>query len=213
MLTPTALIILAIVVTILLAFLIALFPTLTKDRGGKIMAFFPLLVLPVMAGSLGGYYHLETSKRTEFCLSCHAMREHGRSLFVDDSNYLAAQHFQNQRVPREQACYTCHSDYSMYGDIRAKWRGLNHVYVYYLGTIPEPSQLKLYTPFNNRECLHCHAGARSFEEGVSHTLEPQILPAVKANEMSCLSSGCHDTAHAVETLKDKTFWEEGKTNE
>jgi cytochrome c-type protein NapC len=213
MLTSTILIIAGIAVTIILALLITVYPGLTKERGGKIFAFFPLMVFPIMAGSAGAYYHMETSKRTDFCLSCHTMSEHGRSLLVDDSDYLAAQHYQNQRVPREQACYTCHGDYSMFGDIKAKWRGLNHVYVYYLGKIPEPSQLKLYQPYNNRECLHCHAGARSFEEGVSHNLEPQTLPAIKSNEMSCLTSGCHETAHKVATLKDKKLWEPGKTND
>jgi hypothetical protein len=39
------------------------------------------------------------------------------------------------------------------------------VYVYYFSTPPAPGNIKLYQPFNNRECLHCHLGARSFEEG------------------------------------------------
>jgi hypothetical protein len=98
----------------------------------------------------------------------------------------------------------------MYGDITSKWRGLRHVYVYYFGNEPEPSAIQLYTPYNNRECLQCHLGARSFEEGFSHTVEPQILPAIKSNEMSCLSSGCHDTVHAVETLNEKEMWRAGE---
>jgi hypothetical protein len=32
--------------------------------------------------------------------------------------------------------------------------------------------IRLYDPYNNRECLHCHLGARSFEEG------PCILPTL-----------------------------------
>ena len=211
MLTPVVLIVLAIVITIALALLIVVLPGITRHQGGKILAFFPLFILPILVGALGGYYHLEASKQTSFCLSCHTMSEHGRSLFIDDSDYVAAAHYQNHRVPQEQACYTCHSDYTMFGDFTAKWRGLNHVYVYYLGTIPEPSKLRLYAPYNNRECLHCHEGARSFEEGVSHNLEPQTLPTVKSNQMSCLTSGCHDKVHAVATLKDKTFWEPGRT--
>ena len=196
----------AIALTMALAIVILLFPSFTRQRGGKILAFFPLFVLPAVVGSLGGMEHLERSKQTQFCLSCHVMTEHGRSLSIDDSNFLPASHFQNHRIPPERACYTCHTDYTMYGDISSKLRGLRHVYVYYIGAVPQPSEVKLYNPYNNRECLFCHEGARSFEEGVSHTLEPEIMPAIKSNEMSCLSSGCHDQAHKVATLKDQKFW-------
>ena len=49
--------------------------------------------------------------------------------------------------------------------------GLKHVFVHYLGTPPTPEAIKLYDAFNNRECLHCHEGARSFEEGAVHTAQ------------------------------------------
>jgi len=54
------------------------------------------------------------------------------------------------------------------------------VYIYYLGTPPAPQNIKLYQPFNNRECLHCHLGARSFEEGVVHTADPATLRATQS---------------------------------
>jgi cytochrome c-type protein NapC len=205
MLTPTALIILAIAVSIALVAVIVLFPSITRQAGGRVLAFFPLFVLPIIAAALGGYYHLENSKRTSFCLSCHTMAEHGRSLLVDDANYLAAQHYQNARVPKDEACYTCHKDYTMYGDLTAKMRGLRHLYVYYIAG--EPAQLHLYQPYNNRECLQCHEGARSFEEAETHNADPDILPALKSNQVSCLS--CHDTVHAIGTLSEKTFWNPG----
>lgn len=197
-------------VTIAFILVIFAFPSITRNRGGKALAFFPLFILPVAAGSLGGYEHLERSKQTGFCLSCHTMSEHGKSLYIDDSTFLPASHFQNHRVPADKACFTCHTDYTMYGDINAKLRGLKHVYVQYLGNIPRPSEIKLYTPYNNRECLHCHDGARTFEEGVSHNLDPELLPAIKSNQMSCLSSGCHEQKHNVETLKDQKMWSPGQ---
>ena len=80
--------------------------------------------------------------------------------------------------------------------------------MYYLGTPPAPENIKLYKPFNNRECLHCHAGARSFEEGAVHTADPDLLPAIKANKTSCISSGCHDVVHDVAKLKGAKFWRE-----
>jgi cytochrome c-type protein NapC len=134
------------------------------------------------------------------------MEDYGKSLHVDDKSYIPAAHYQNNRVPRDQACYTCHSDYTMYGGLTAKIRGLRHVYIQYLGNIPKPEDIKLYTPFNNRECLHCHLGSRSFEEGATHNMEPETLPKVKANELGCTSTGCHEMVHNVSGLKDATFW-------
>jgi hypothetical protein len=84
--------------------------------------------------------------------------------------------------------------------------GLKHVYVHYLGTPPAPEAIRLYDPYNNRECLHCHLGARSFEEGAVHTADPDLLPAVKANRRSCLSSGCHEVVHNVGSLNEVKFW-------
>jgi sulfhydrogenase subunit beta (sulfur reductase) len=61
-----------------------------------------------------------------------------------------------------------------------------------------------------RECLHCHLGARSFEEGAVHTADPDLLPAVKANQMSCLASGCHDVVHNIANLNGVKFWKGSK---
>lgn len=97
----------------------------------------------------------------------------------------------------------------MFGTFKVKLRGLRHVYIYYFSTPPAPEEIKLYEAFNNRECLHCHLGARSFEEGVVHNADPATLPAVKANRLSCISSGCHETVHSVATLNNVKFWNGG----
>jgi hypothetical protein len=87
------------------------------------------------------------------------------------------------------------------GGLKAKFRGLHHIYVEYLGTAHQP--IKLYTPFNNRECLHCHLGARSFEQGVTHSA---LMNDIKSNQMSCVSSGCHDMVHDIPHLDKAKFW-------
>ena len=199
----TALIII-ILMALALTSLFAARPTLTVTKAGKILAFLSLFIFPIMAGTMGVSEHIERSKTTAFCTSCHVMEDYGKSLHLDDFSSLPAAHFQNNRVPRERACYTCHTDYTMYGDFNSKLRGLKHVYVQYLGTVPE--EVKLYTPYNNRECLHCHAGARGFEEGATHTMEEGRLQAIKSNQMSCMTSGCHDVTHNIKGLKDATFW-------
>ena len=201
---PIIFVLLIVGLSVLLAGLIAFRADLTRAPGGRILAFIALFLLPVVAIAAGLSKQLERSKSTQFCLSCHVMEDYGKSLLVDDKSYIPAAHFQNNRVPREQACYTCHSDYTMYGGLTAKMRGLRHVYIQYLGKPRDP--IRLYEPYNNRECLHCHLGARSFEEGAVHSADPDLLPAVKANKVSCLSSGCHDVVHNVEQLSNVKFW-------
>ena len=192
-----------------LGLLMALRPELTRERGGKILAFFTLCVLPTLAVWAGAQNHMERATSTEFCLSCHVMEDFGKSLRVDDKSYLPAAHFQNNLVPRGHACFTCHTDYTMFGDYKAKWRGLHHVEVQYFGKIPKPEDIKLYTPFNNRECLHCHAGARSYEEASPHHKTPDLLARAAANQISCMESGCHDIVHEVSTLADASYWNPG----
>jgi len=132
------------------------------------------------------------------------MAPYGKSLYVDDPSYIPAAHFQNARVPRDQACYTCHTDYSLYGGFKSKVRGLHHIYAQYLSTPHQP--IKLYHPYNNRECLHCHLGARSFEQGAVHNADPQTMIDIKNNKLSCMSSGCHEDVHNVSKAGQVKYW-------
>jgi cytochrome c-type protein NapC len=203
---PLTLLAALIAVTAILAGLLVLRPSITSTPAGKIFAFFLLFLLPIICLGMGTSYHIEHSKETKFCLSCHEMEPFGKSLLVDDPGHLPAAHFQNHRVPAGEACYTCHTNYAMFGGFRAKMHGLRHVYIHYLSTPPAPQDIKLYDPYHNHECLHCHLGARSFEEGVVHTADPSLLPAIKANQVSCMSSGCHQTVHDLASLKNAKFW-------
>ena len=200
----TALLGYLLLVTAVLVILLVLRPGLTETRGGKILAFLSLFLLPLLAGYGGVSAHLDHSKKTEFCLSCHVMEKYGKSLLIDDRSHVPAVHFQNNLVPREAACYTCHTDYTLYGGINSKLRGLRHLYVQYLGTLPE--QIKLYSPYNNRECLYCHGSARSFEESATHNLDSETMVLIRSNQLSC--TGCHDLAHDVDSLENATFWKE-----
>ncbi len=177
---------------------LAVRPHLTARWAGRFFAFTMVVIAPVGIGFLGLGEHVERSKRVEFCTSCHVMEKYGQSLHFDDLDHIPAKHYQYGRVPRETACFACHTNYTMYGDFNAKLRGLRHVYVQYLGKVPE--HIKLYTPYNNRECLHCHGEARSFLEGATHKSEPGRLQAIKDNKLSCLTKGCHDTIHTVDQV-------------
>jgi cytochrome c-type protein NapC len=201
--SPAALLYILLIVSAVLVAIIAFRPAITHSREGKMLAFVAFLILPVLCMSWGASEHIDRSKQTAFCLSCHIMESHGKSLYVDDPSYLAAAHFQNHRIPVEEACYTCHTDYALYGGVVAKMRGLRHIYIQYVGTPPRPDDIKLYSPYNNRECLYCHLGARLFE---SNPIHMAMLSSLKSNQVSCMTSGCHSTVHNVATLNQVKFW-------
>lgn len=202
---PTAVVLVLLAIAVVFILVIVIRPELTAGRGGKILAFLALFILPVFGGVLGLENHIERSKQTSFCLSCHIMEDYGKSLLVDDARLIPAVHYQNNRVPRDEACYTCHTDYTLFtGGIKAKVHGLHHLYVQYLGKPAHP--IKLYNPYNNRECLHCHLGARSFEQGAIHNADPQTMADIKSNKLSCVSSGCHDLVHNVASLDKVKYW-------
>ena len=164
------------------------------------LAAIAVFLLPGLMLALGTVNHMHESKTTTFCMSCHVMEPYGQSLRIDDPARLPAAHFQNKRIPRDEACFTCHTHYTMFGDLAAKLNGLRHMWVYYSGSTPE--KIELYRPFENRECLHCHANARSFEEEESHV---DIRAELASNETSCLD--CHDSVHDVQHLSDFKVWE------
>jgi cytochrome c-type protein NapC len=204
----TSLIIAVVLFSVILIVVLVARPDVTVSKGGKILAFVALFVMPIFSGLLGFSSEMERSKTTAFCLSCHTMESYGKSLYVDDLTHIPAAHYQNHRVPPDEACYSCHTQYAMFGPLRVKFYGLKHVFIYYFGKPPAPEDIKLYEPYNNRECLHCHAGARSFEEGVVHNADPATMAAIKSNRLSCISSGCHDVIHDIAHLKEAKFWKE-----
>jgi cytochrome c-type protein NapC len=205
---PTAVIVSFIAVAAAVALFIGFRANLTRSRESKAFAFVALLILPSIAIWAGYNEQMDRAQTRQFCLSCHIMADYGKSLYIDDPSYIPAAHFQNNRVPRERACYTCHTDYSLFGTFNAKIHGVRHILVQYFGTVPKPEDIKLYNPFNNRECLHCHLGARKFEEGRAHSRTPDELGRIKLSQLSCMSSRCHEIVHDVASLKDATFWKE-----
>jgi cytochrome c-type protein NapC len=193
---------LALAIALLLPLLVR--PSLTLRREGRVFAFVAIVVLPLAAALAGLEAHVERSKTVAFCTSCHVMQPYARSLHIDDIEHLAAQHYQYNRVPRETACFACHTSYTMYGDFAAKLRGLRHVWVQYVGR--PPAKIRLYESFNNRECLHCHDGARSFVESVTHKSEPGRMAAIRRNKQSCLNVNCHATVHDVDHAAALPAW-------
>jgi hypothetical protein len=58
-------------------------PSLTAATGGKVLAFLAFFLLPLFITWGGTSRHIEHSKSTGFCLSCHTMEPYGQSLRID----------------------------------------------------------------------------------------------------------------------------------
>ena len=202
---PTGILIAVIVLTMVLAVFFLIRPSVTAGAREKILVFIALFILPVLCIGGGMSTHMQRSEQTRFCISCHSMENYGKSLYVDDPNYLAAQHFQNHRVPADMACYACHTDYTIYGPLKDKFQGITRIYMQYVSTPPKTIHIR--GGYKNLQCLHCHADARSFEENPVHTA---IMDSLKSNQMSCISSGCHDTVHNVAHLGHVKLWRTGQ---
>ncbi len=177
-----------------------------SSRAGKILAFVAIFALPVAMMQLGFAAHMDRAKTTEFCVSCHVMQDYGRSLYLNDSSHIPAVHFQNNLVPQKEACYSCHTNYTMFGTLTTKIEGTRHLLVQYLGTPPAPKDIQLYEPYSNRECLHCHTGQRVFEEQSAHRGTPELMGQLLSGQVSCLR--CHGRIHDINRLDRAVFWKE-----
>jgi cytochrome c-type protein NapC len=167
---------------------------------GRLVLLVGLLALPLLLSVGNISYGLHESSSTSFCLSCHEMQRHGKSLFVDNKQALAAVHYQNRLVDRDTVCYSCHKDYAMFGDVTAKLNGLRHVWAHYIAGVPK--KIELYQPFPNSNCLHCHDDSRRFVDGLAHR---PLLGALYAGTTSCLS--CHRVAHDMAKVDADELWQ------
>lgn len=172
---------------------------LTAHRLGRWVLFGGLAVVPLVLTGAGVTVGMHESSRTSFCLSCHEMEPFGKSLFVDNDASLAAVHYQKRLIDRDATCFSCHTDYALFGDAKAKVNGLRHVWVHYLGQIP--SEPKLYQPYPNYNCLHCHDDARGYLEKKPHL---ELRAELSLGSRSCLS--CHVVAHDGAGVKSQHFW-------
>src|SRR5208282_3887530 len=107
---PTIAVVVLVLFSAALAVVLVVRPAITISRAGKILAFGVLFFLPLFSLAVGVQNEMQRSESTSFCLSCHIMEPYGKSLHIDDPSYLAGAHYQNHRVPADEACYTCHTD-------------------------------------------------------------------------------------------------------
>jgi nitrate/TMAO reductase-like tetraheme cytochrome c subunit len=146
---------------------------------------FAVALVPGLALVLGFGQTLDVMKQPVFCGSCHVMDPFIADLKDPASETLAAKHYKNRYI-REDQCYTCHSDYGVFGPLRAKLAGVRHLVNYETGNYVEP--IKIREPYRIANCLHCHGEAQNFQ-----TAHADTLPLLESGDMSCLD--CHRPAH------------------
>jgi len=155
----------------------------------------PLVVLPVAIVFLGYSHGIESSKHVEFCGSCHVMGPYLADLRNPESDSLAATHYKNRYIHDHQ-CYTCHSDYGMFGTVQAKMAGMGHVVRQVTGAYELP--LKIAAPYPNVRCLGCHGESQKFQRSEGHPKEDRAK--LLSGETSCLE--CHGPPHPAMTTKE-----------
>ena len=164
----------------------------------KIWLLFALGVFPLGVAFAGNVQGWEASKQREFCGSCHVMTPYTGDAADRESASLAARHSRNPSFGKE-SCYVCHADYGMYGTVVTKLGGLGHVYEYYgdgyrAMTLAEArARIALHKPYDNTNCMQCHSTEDVlWGRVVDHRAS---LRDVRANRISCASTGCHGFAH------------------
>ena len=150
----------------------------------------PLVVLPPAIVFFGYAYGIERSKSIGSCGSCHVMEPYLADLQNPESGGLAATHYKNRYI-QDHHCYTCHTDYGMFGTLQAKTDGLGHVARNVTGRYSLP--LKIAHPYPNSRCLACHRESQKFLKSDGHPKED--LPKLFSGETSCIE--CHGPAHEV----------------
>ncbi len=146
-----------------------------------------LFVLPTVAVLGTTAMVLEETKKVESCATCHVMHAFVNDLRNPASETLAARHFRNKWIPREQ-CYTCHTTYGAHGTFQAKRDGLRHWWLYVTKSWKEPVRYKGTYP--NGNCLACHGATPKFDGEATHEA---IAAELASNETSCVT--CHGPVH------------------
>ena len=154
-------------------------------------------IFPIGAALTGNVVGFERSKEREFCGSCHTMERHVRDAADPASLTLAARHSRNPLFGSE-SCFTCHKDYVIFGDVLTKLRGMVHLWAYYtkygpLASSP-PSEIHLYKPYPDWNCMQCHAPTRP-KWRAGHA---GLLDSLVKGTQRCSDAKCHGPIHPRE---------------
>ncbi len=151
-----------------------------------------VLIVPSLSTMFGTLLVFQRAEQVEFCGSCHkAMQTYVDDMRNPNSESLAAVHFRNRYIPRNQ-CYTCHTSFGMFGTFQAKLAGVVDVQRYYMGRFHPP--LKMREAYRNDDCLKCHSGAVKWSRNHS-----ELKDSILAGRMRCIE--CHGKSHPAHKVQ------------
>ena len=171
------------------------FKGVVDTKGRKIFLLVAMVMLPGLWLLAVTNHDIHEMDKVDFCIQCHSMDGYYESLHSDDEDSLVADHYLNNRIPQDRACYQCHADHTpVTGLIATKMNGLREAYIEYLCDVEMP--IKARKAFKNDNCLICHENAKNFRE-----THEDDLKALLAGETTCLE--CHDVAHVLPAKKEE----------
>lgn len=159
------------------------------EPSGRWMLLVGFLILSPLAYVLNLGLAISGAKPVAFCNSCHVMHAYVDDLENPDSEHLASLHYQSRWIAEHQ-CYTCHSDYGLFGDVEAKLAGLRHVWFNYFAGYELP--LKIRGTYDNQRCLFCHGPVKAYQEVPEHE---KNAAAIANSGKSCVDGNCHVSPH------------------
>ncbi|HEY2930954.1 MAG TPA: NapC/NirT family cytochrome c [Acidobacteriota bacterium] len=155
-----------------------------------------VVMVPLLAVSTGMLLVFTRAERVEFCATCHlTMKAYVEDMKNSKSEGLAAMHYRNQYIHSNQ-CYECHTSYGLFGTFEAKTAGMVDVYKYYTRTYKLP--IKMRHPYENGDCLKCHAQSVKFRSVSEHT---DALAEIYSGRMGC--QDCHGIANPAHPIQQK----------
>ncbi len=166
------------------------------NRTTKVLLLVGLGLLPGVVSLTGNIASFEYTMSRPFCGSCHVMGPYLRDAEDPKSTSLAAAHSRNGKFG-ESSCYTCHSDYQMFGAVTTKLNGMRHLMSYiteYAATGPDGEggrPIHMFTPFQNERCMQCH----STRNKVYLDRHADAVDGIRTGDVRCID--CHDNVHPL----------------
>jgi hypothetical protein len=168
--------------------------TLAAHRGrlagfrARLLLFVGVCCVPFPAVLMSAAVGLEQSKAVAFCQSCHLMGSFVADMQDADSGSLSALHFRNRYI-QNQHCYSCHTDYGLFGTLEAKVGGMAHVWSEFSGAGGGAVRPK--TNYRFTICLNCHGQSAKFIQQKAHG---GVVDKVMNGRAACTE--CHSLSHA-----------------
>lgn len=168
--------------------------TLVVHRGrlagfrARLLLFIGICCVPFPAVLMSAAVGLEQSKAVAFCNSCHLMGAFVADMKDADSQSLSALHFRNRYI-QDEHCYSCHTDYGLFGTFEAKIGGMSHVWSDFAGA--GEGSVRPKTNYRFTICLNCHGQSSKFIAQARHA---GVVDSVLRGRSAC--TDCHHKSHA-----------------